>query len=370
MSRSIFKGARRPGFTLIELLVVISIIAVLIALLLPAVQSAREAARRIQCTNNMKQIGLAMHNYESTNSTLPPSGQGTNFANSPPTTIFDEPGLFVRLLPFLENSVISNAYNFNLPYTHTSGSNKTACGTSIGAYLCPSSVREPNGGLDALDPAEASLTGNLRIGYGVQDYGAPCYTDISATGLTGGVGSTAITPYRNNPDRADGLLKVSQTRLSECTDGLSNTLAVAEDAGRDARYIANTQFANGNSSAVIKIADRDQYFDAGLPRRFWRWAEADGAFGVSGSINNNKSKISLGRYSTSYPTPGVDPTDGINKVNNNAANNDEIFSFHPGGANALFGDGSVKYLKETTNVVILRGLVTPKGGEVISADSY
>ncbi|WP_422930476.1 DUF1559 domain-containing protein [Singulisphaera sp. PoT] len=370
MSSSSPLRARRSGFTLIELLVVIAIIAVLIALLLPAVQAAREAARRTQCVNNLKQIGLALHNYENTNSALPPSGQGTNFSNSPPSTIFDEPGLFVRLLPYLEGSNISNSYNFSLPYTHTSGSNKTACGTALNVYLCPSSVRESSGGIDNLDPAEASLPANLRIGYGVQDYGAPCYTDISANGTTGGVGSTAITPYRNNPDRADGLLKVSQTRLSECTDGLSNTFAVAEDAGRDSRYIANTQFANGNSSFAVKIAARDQYFDAGLPRRFWRWAEADGAFGVSGQINNNKSRINLARYSTSYPAAGVDPADGLNKVNNNAANNDEIFSFHPGGANILFGDGSVKFLKDSTNVVIIRSLVTPKGGEVISADAF
>ncbi|WP_165069195.1 DUF1559 family PulG-like putative transporter [Paludisphaera rhizosphaerae] len=368
MSRP-FAPARRAGFTLIELLVVIAIIAVLIALLLPAVQAAREAARRAQCVNNLKQIGLALYNYESAVGALPPSGQGTNFSTSPPSTIFDEPGLFVRLLPYLEGSTVSNAYNFSLPYTHTSGSNKTACGTSINVYLCPSSVREPGGGLDAIDPAEASLTGSLRMAYGVQDYGAPCYTDISANGATGGTGSTAITPYRNNPDRADGLLKVSRTPLAECTDGLSNTLAVAEDAGRDARYIANLQFANGNSSFTVKIPDRDLYFDAGLPRRFWRWAEADGAFGVSGQVNNNKTRLNLARYNTSYPAVGAD-ADGINKVNNNAANNDEIFSFHPGGANVLFGDGSVRFVKESTSVVILRNLVTPKGGEIVSADAY
>ena len=364
---------RRAAFTLIELLVVIAIIAVLIALLLPAVQAAREAARRAQCTNNLKQIGLALHNYESSVGAFPPAGQGTNFGVSPASTIFDEPGVLVRLLPYLEGTNVSNAYNFSLPYTHTSGSNKTACSTVINAYVCPSSVRDGNGGRDSTDPAEASLPAGLQMGYGVQDYGAPCYTDISAAGATGGAGSTAITPYRNNNDRADGLLKVSMTRIAEVTDGTSNPMMIAEDAGRDARYIANTMYANGACSPLHAPANpvRDSYFDAGLPRRFWRWAEADGAFGVSGQINNNKTRIGLARYGTPYPAAGGDPADGgINKVNNNAANNDEIFSFHSGGANILFGDGSVKFLKETTSVVVLRNLVTPKGGEVVSSDSF
>jgi len=372
-SRSPFGRAGRAAFTLIELLVVIAIIAVLIGLLLPAVQAAREAARRAQCVNNLKQIGLALHNYESANGGFPPAGQGTDFTKSPPSTIFDEPGVFVRLLPFLEGSSVSNTYNFSLPYTHVSGANKTATGTAINVYLCPSSVREPGGGRDALDPDEASLPAELRFGYGVQDYGAPCYTDISATGKTGGTGSTAITPYRENLDRADGLLKVSLTRIAEVVDGTSNTMMIAEDAGRDARYIANLMYANGTASPLHAPfnATRDQYFDAGKPRRFWRWAEADGAFGVSGQINNNKTRIGLARYTTPYPTPGPDPNDGnIVKTNNNAANNDEIFSFHSGGANVLFGDGSVKFLKETISVVVIRSLVTPKSGEVISADSF
>jgi len=372
MASTKFLDGRR-GFTLIELLVVIAIIAVLIALLLPAVQAAREAARRMQCTHNLKQMGLSLHNYESANGGFPPAGQGTNFSVSPPSTIFDEPGVFVRLLPYLEGTNVANAYNYSLPYTHTSGSNKTATGTVINTYICPSSVRDGGNGRDALDPAEASLPASLRFGYGVQDYGAPCYTDISASGATGGAGSTPITPYRNNNDRADGLLKVSLTRIAEVIDGTSNTMMIAEDAGRDARYIANTMYANGTASPLHAPFNsaRDQYFDAGLPRRFWRWAEGDGAFGVSGQINNNKSRISLARYSTAYPTPGPDPNDGGQvKTNNNAANNDEIFSFHPGGANILFGDGSVKFLKETSSVTVIRALVTPKGGEVISADSY
>ena len=345
--------AARRAFTLIELLVVIAIIAVLIALLLPAVQAAREAARRMQCTNNLKQMGLALHNYESTEGAFPPAGQGTDFSKNPPSTIFNEPGVFVRILPYLEGTTISASYNFNLPYTHVSGANKTACGTALNVFLCPSAVRDGSGGRDAVDPAESGLPAPLNaMTYGVQDYGAPCYTDIDAGGQAVGASTYPFTPYRDNADRANGLLKTPMTRISEVTDGTSSTMMIAEDAGRDARYIANIQVTNAD------------LLDSGKPRRFWRWAEADGAFGVSGVINNNKTAIASARGTTAYPAvaPAIQ--------NNNCANNDEIFSFHPGGANVLFGDGSVRFLKETTNVLILRNLVTLAGGEVLSADQY
>src|SRR5689334_22741074 len=137
----ISKRHRRPGFTLIELLVVIAIIGVLIALLLPAVQSAREAARRSQCTNNLKQLGLALHNYESSNGSFPPAGESTNYGTTPPSTQFVDGSwsTFARILPYIEGGASYNAANFSLEYHDLTGANFTASSTVVATFLCPSS---------------------------------------------------------------------------------------------------------------------------------------------------------------------------------------------------------------------------------------
>jgi prepilin-type N-terminal cleavage/methylation domain-containing protein len=344
----------RIGFTLIELLVVIAIIAVLIALLLPAVQAAREAARRSQCTNNLKQIGLALHNYENSVGAFPPAGKSTYYASSPPNSQFvDGVGLLPRLLANLEAVPTYNAINFSLDYNHLSGANFTAYSTVISAFLCPSANREPSGGRDAIDPNDAAAI-RAATGYGVTDYAAICATTIDPLGRTGGPCSTPIAIYRNCQMRTDGLLNQGMTRLAQVTDGLSQTIAVIEDAGRDARFLS--EYSESYVSPALALT---RPVPPGQ-RRFWRWAEPDSAI-VSSTVINNKATPS--HENSQYPASG--PSEG-----SSAGADDEIYGFHPGGVNALVGDGSVRFIKESLNIVIQRSLITPNGGEVISADAY
>ncbi len=298
------------GFTLIELLVVIAIIAVLIALLLPAVQAAREAARRTQCKNNLKQLGLAAHNYESTYSRLPSGGQGTSFATNPPSTTFDQHSMFTAILPFIEQANAYQRFDLNFAYNATP-QNDSAARQAIAAFICPSNAWRPSS--------------TDQDGYGCTDYGPIYYVDLDP-----------ITGLRDRTKRAEGAMVRGGSRFADITDGLSNTVLIGEDTGRDERMQTNHVYLDPLD---------------GAKRRFWRWAEPDNAFGISMRINNNNS-------------PSGGPPACPWTVNN-CGPFDEIFSQHIGGAHVALADGSVRFLSENLDLGTYRALITRSGGEVV-----
>jgi len=342
------RGSHHPtrGFTLIELLVVIAIIAILISLLLPAVQSAREAARRAQCVNNLKQIALATHNYESANGAFPMGNQGWKFPTCGLKYPYDATlhSAFIYIMPFIESGAQFNSYN--LVQVFNSHANVTACQTQVNAYVCPSDldwIQSPSGDAPWVHISYATSRGRIEnIGWSWAT--TPTPPDPTAQ------------YYRNcNVDPGDGMFGYQVSfKISQVTDGLSNTFFFGEvNRFKD-------EPASPFSIGSLAMWFYDDY--SGNSR-----VPSSGAYVVP-KLNSPPDRTGS-VFAACFATV-VYPPDWINVQ---ACQNFGQFAFHslhPGGANFAIADGSVRFVKDSVNLATYRGLGTRAGGEIISADQY
>jgi len=355
----------RSAFTLIELLVVIAIIAVLIALLLPAVQAAREAARRSQCINNMKQIGLALHNYESANGSFPwtqgtcsarfptafngrmpwdsPAGNGDEWANF---------GSLALLLPYMEQQAIYNSLNFNFGLESFGGQQgtddriqRTGINAVIGSFICPSDA-----------------------GKGRNSYRASNGTNFDWWSRDGGAGP--ITRPQPGGQQIGTIAGVS--------DGTSNTIAFFERTRGDGD---NSKYSPGDVYPGVGISSFPTYviqnpqdqtylkntaipacnsFVQSNPNSTWDWG---GFYWAAGEYTNSVGNFVLtpnSQVRDCSPWGGVGTGYGFFSAR----------SRHPGGVNVTMTDGSVKFIKDTVNAMTWYSLATRANAEVLSSDAY
>jgi prepilin-type N-terminal cleavage/methylation domain-containing protein/prepilin-type processing-associated H-X9-DG protein len=367
----------RNGFTLIELLVVIAIIGILIALLLPAVQKVREAANRTVCTNNLKQIGLAIHNYESTYAVLPACYNRLPAPDLDPNAVFagSQKGLslLANLLPYMEQESLyrmldpnkSEFDTVNIPPRGSHSGSNPAYATVVKSYLCPSDPTPPtldyynaswgpygNGGGATCYPGGGTGTNeNPPPGqiWARSDYFPITgihYALIQALGLTDRYpGNPDDNPYQMAGTITDpGVSGGGVIKITQITDGTSNTLVMSECGGKPVGY---------NRKRRIYVSEVD-----GLP--------VDGSIEPVSSAGGAWGDMFV--YSALAGGRCDDSGYRLGPCMINYTSNNEIYSWHSGGANALFGDGSVRFLHDNAAASVVIALVTRAGGEVVNAD--
>ncbi len=357
-------GRRRFGFTLIELLVVIAIIAVLISLLLPAVQSAREAARRAQCINNLKQIALACHNYESGQGSFPMGNRYIDvtsfFSQTPCDTTSSWFGFsaFCYIIPFLEGNAQYSAINFS--QRASSITNTTALGTKLSSFICPSDS----------DATQFIYSNGLPSGYVQCSYGMSRGTQENI--YTNWATASFPDPGAQNPQHCNAALGNGMfgaegvVKISGVTDGTSNTTLFGE-MSRFANEPADP-YNFYDFTAVFPASD----FNANAINKNELFPET-GAFTYPriNSPNDPTGNTANSVWPGCGTSAGI-PTDWFTNCPQALTGLGEwaFRSRHPGGVNFAFADGSVKFIKQSINDQAYQSLGTRAGGEVVSADSY
>lgn len=308
-----FSSVRRPrGFTLVELLVVIAIIGVLIALLLPAVQQAREAARRMQCTNQMRQVALAMHNFHDTYGELPPGSQGNNPWGR------DSYSYYCFILPFIEETAMYDQIDFTNKINGADGRGGQARIGLLDTMICPSD--DTNIQEEGILPWQNALH-NYVVCYGDSNYNSGTPWNV-VDGYTGTAGMFV-------PEK--------RAKLRDATDGLSNTLLVSE-------IITPTQQDIWSAMGRTQVA-----MGAGFTTYLTPNADAND--------RSNRCHTNLGGALGAKCTAHADWDWGANVI--------APRSWHTGGVNAALSDGSVRFIADTINVTTFRNLGARSDGQVL-----